>query len=251
MTYATALAYAASPQEYIPVYDRVVATVPEDIIAYYRANELDGTTAIDSSAEENDGSYSGSVTLNSGKSVDNLPCPLFTAGHINIYSAGFDADFNKTEGTILAWVNLNTVPIAVGSVVIYIGGVTNPGNDLTRIYLSFNGVSQIVRFVHSVFTGGVESVKQASFDWPGINRWLGLAVTWSETNDEIKIYSEGELKAITSLDGQKWVDDPLSIIGCTIAAERITNANPFKGLMSDIVIWKSALSDSAAAALTR
>src|SRR5574340_820862 len=93
-------------------WQRVRSLRPFALVAYWRLNELSGTTVTDSSGNGFDGTASG-VTWDQAGIGDGETAAQFDGVNdtINVYSAGLASAFNGAVGTLAAWVKVNAASV--------------------------------------------------------------------------------------------------------------------------------------------
>src|SRR5690606_8143655 len=97
-----------------PTYaDKVLSIEPDNLVAYWQLNELEGSVALDSSENERHGVYTG-VALDSadGAGVTMGRAGLWdTTDFCNIYSASLASAFNPSEGTAAIWFKVSAAGV--------------------------------------------------------------------------------------------------------------------------------------------
>jgi hypothetical protein len=183
--------------------ERIAATRPGNLIQFFRQNETAGAVASDSSAQGNDGAYTG-VTLADGVGPDGQPVPLYDGSndYLDAYSAGIAADFNPAAGTLLTWVQVSAAGVwsdgtlrfvvqyrADGDNRLYMAKTTNAG-ELQWLYEADNTAEIVTTAGHSDTEG------------------FWMALTWDTAagvDGEVKAYKNAVQQDVTKTALGTWV----------------------------------------------
>ena len=214
---------------------KVLATAPSHLLAYWKLDELSGTTAYDSSGNGYDGSYEG-PTLNATSLPDGSPAPSFDGidDFVNVYSAGFASAFNGSVGTVLLWVKAAAVSL----------WTDGSRHTLIRFRADNNNLVYIVKsainyFQAEIHSGGV--TQYAGSDPPNTTDWLPCVFTWSEAADELQFYVAGVPvgSAVSGLG--TWVG-ALNAASTVIGAVTTSGTDPWAGSIARVAYWDTVLS---------
>jgi len=212
---------------------KILNTESDSLIGFWLQDEVSGTTAEDSSGEGNDGTYS-NVTLADATFLGR-PVPLYDQTNnpnLDFASAGFDADFDGDEGTII-------IPCRVAS------GAWTDGANRYLIYIAADGDNQVGVYKSSTnnrlsfFRFGNATAKTENLDGLTSEDWLIVAITWSVANDQQIYYLNGSPSGAADTGLDNWVGDPSeAVIGNRAASF------PFDGWIGPVPVWSTPLSAS-------
>jgi hypothetical protein len=211
-----------------------------DLIGFWIQDETSGATAEDSSAEGNDGAYTG-VTLADATYLGR-PVPRYDGVNdvLDVDSAGLDADFDGREGALI-------VPARV-----FNSGVWTDGNNRTlaqfrvdaqnRLYITSPADDKSILYRYEA-NGTSESYTHTTED----TDWARYGMTWSHSADEVAYYANGSrLFADTGLGA--WAAGALVV--ATIGAFSAAPAGVWNGWIGPVPLWATALSRSVMERLT-
>lgn len=227
-----------------PYYERVLATQTASLIQYLRLNETSGATAVDSSPEANNGTYSG-LTLANTPGPDGVNVPLFGAGYCSVYSAPFNTDWNGNELSISIWGKVSGVGVwADATVRRLIGFEHNGGTSYVHIDKSATANRLTVSY------RGVTALKQVNITTTAPVDWFNITLTVSAVSDFMKVYFNGVQSGATQTGSGGWPGTgALVATQCNIGAYTQVPASPWSGWLAHSAIWKIPLSDAEALAL--
>jgi hypothetical protein len=216
--------------------DKVLGTVPDDLIAYWTLAETSGSTADNAEGTAaRDGTYTG-VTLNSSTGPDGQPVGLWDGAndYCDIFSLNFRAAFDGAEGTMLLWAKVSGA------------GVWTDGSTRNICTLRVNSNNKLGmgrpagnnHFSYSYASGGTPFVILKE----GISEtgWMSMAITWSETADEMKAFYNGVQEGSTQTGLGTWAGDladDRTILGATIT----TPTSVWSGYLAHAALWSSPL----------
>lgn len=222
---------------------KVLTTESGNLIGYWIMDEASGAIAIDSSPEGNDGAYTG-VTLGQPGIGDGRTCPLFDGANDfnNIYSAAFNADFDGDELTLAGWLRVNNVGVWTDGVQRY--GIHLRNNAANRSYLAKSSVNNSWIWVHA--GGGVNN--NASVAGQTSTDWMHLALTVTDTGDEIRFYIDGSQIGAT-VNGVGTFVGNLNATLTAVGAVDIVPNNVWDGLLAHWTVWTTVLTPTQIANL--
>ena len=221
---------------------RVLSIERDSLIGFWPQDELAGAISYDASPEQNNGAYTG-VTLGQPGIGDGRTVPFFdgATSFNNIYSAGLNADFDGTEGTLLIW-----------------GRVTNAGvwtDGISRRLLTIEvdannyiiidkGGANSIRGIYRA-GGTTETATQA-----GITTldYFSFAMSWSVIADEVRYYYNGAWFETDTVLGA-WVG-PILANRAIIGAANIAPAFPWDGWLGPALLNTAVLTDAQIAYLS-
>jgi hypothetical protein len=164
-------------------WKRVLALSPIQLL---RLNEESGATAADSSGNGYDSTYAG-VTLATLTGPDGNYAGLFDGinDYVDCDSSGVAAPFDGAEGTALIW-------FRVSGAGVWSDGVTRAvfdfySDDSNRFSLRKFGANGYF-YMERIAGGTSKYLQKAS---PSDTDWVCLALTWSESDDELIAYWDG------------------------------------------------------------
>ncbi|UCC76453.1 MAG: hypothetical protein JSW37_13255 [Anaerolineales bacterium] len=233
-SYAGGAAYSA----------QVLATRAGNLIGYWPLWEASGSTADDQSSQENDGSYTG-VTLGQSGIGDGRTCPYFDGAndYVDLYSAGFLADFNGNEGSLMAWWIVNGAAV----------WTDGSQNDVVLFYVnSSNWLGLYKNSPNNMFTFNRKANgDQRRLDYTMSDLgWNHTAMTWSDSGNQLIRYLNGSQVDVVETTVETWSGSPDSKY-CAIGAQNVGGGcdEPWHGKIAHVALWNTPLSASEVAAL--
>lgn len=159
---------------------------PQNLIALWPFWESSGTTILDYSGYGNNGSLLTGATLGAtgigdGKTAINVP----GAGGVNLYSAGLAALFNSAEGTARILFTMTAAGWASASLTCMLTLLAD-GNNFVAVQKTAAN-----RLAISYKAGGTTSAVSIITTIDNMTAPLGyldLIVTWSKSNDRMRVY---------------------------------------------------------------
>lgn len=208
-------------------------TQASGLLAYWRLNELSGTSAGAQPTTGYQGTYNG-VTLNSTIAPGGGAAPSFDGvnDYIALQTTYIGDNFNGTSGTMTMWVNPST--LGFNQCFIFQGGAAST----SRIYLQMSSENQIAMVRQA---GGVTNVLQSSVgqSWD-FTTWVHLGLTWDESDNEVQVWIDGTTAYSTGGIGAWTVS---SVSTALVGRLSITSgANDFEGEMAHVALWNRTLS---------
>jgi regulation of enolase protein 1 (concanavalin A-like superfamily) len=195
------------------------------LIGCWKLDETTGTTASDSSPNQNNGTLLGGVTWGAGKFKGALDCDGKAGSYVDCGNAPV---FTFQDAiTVSVWVNLRVAPTA------WMAAVAK-GENAWRV--SCNNTSQSFHFGVTYYTNANYSANGAIT--VGLNEWH--LVTGTYENSTIKLYVDGVLDTTTASASPIGKSTTNLFIGENPEA---TGRN-WNGLLDDVRIYRRALSPS-------
>jgi hypothetical protein len=220
------------------------ADITTGLIGHWKFDEGAGTTASDSSGNNNTG------TLTNG--------PTWTSGKVGSGALQFDGvndeipfddvsafDFSgSNQFTYSAWVyprssNAGKVVLSRGS------AYSSPGYTVYYLGTNFDGS----RWRTDVSDGVNLKVAQSNIGAVSLNQWQHLTVVWNGTT--LSLYKDGTLLASnnTGTFNGVWNGSTATVRRTSIAATGMDNSGYFNGDLDDVRIYNRALSSTDITAL--
>lgn len=227
----------SSAQSYI---DKVLATQPSNLIAYWPLIEASGTVADNAKGDANkDGTYSSDVST-WGTVVgigDGKTAPNFVAGGIvSIYSAALNTVFNPAELTLSFWIKVPSGTWTDGSTEIPI----DIGADTTNNFIRIDKATVNNRLQFFYKAGG--TLKTVTKNSVSTTDWIHICMTVSATADAFKVYFNGSQEGTTQATLGTWAGALLDA-ACAIGAQTTASALKFAGYIAHVAIWNTPLSE--------
>jgi len=225
-------------------YKKILREQSSDLIALWRLNELSGTVCGDLSVEGNNGTYSG-VSLGDGFGPDRHICPKFdgSASYLDVYAAAFNTDWSEAAGTVAGWAKVASASVWADSTLRRVITLRADGNNYVSIEKS--ATANRLDFYH-VAGATSDSVTDSTTIGASVD-WFHVALTWSVAADAIFAYINGA-QAGTATGLGTW-SGALASATTVIGSSSTTAANVWSGWLSNIAVWKVALSAAEIARL--
>lgn len=215
---------------------KILSIQRQDLIGYWPLNEVSGTNADNAEGTAaRDGTYTG-VALNTITGIEGLPVGLWDGvnDYCDVYSTSFRDVFDGAEGTISIWAKVLSSAVWTDATERYLVRFRADGSNTVNIFkTSSNNELRLARP-----GGGVNS----GFTITGVTTtdWFNLAITWSELDDEVRVYFNGA-PATTPITGLgTWVGN-LATLTTLIGSVNQTPTSPWSGYISHGAVWKNAL----------
>lgn len=210
-------------------------------IAYWPLAEPSGTTIVDESGNGRNGAYT-AVTLGQAGIGDGRTSASFngTTSYGNIHGASFAGAFNPAEGTAALW-------LKVSGAGVWTDGTTRRALSLRAdasnlIQIQRPATNNLLQVLYNA--GG--TLEAPTIATSSLN-WLHIAVTWSKSADQVKIYLNGAQSGATQTGLGIWVgalDSTLTNIGATAQPSTV-----WSGLLAHVAVWNTPLSAAQIATL--
>ena len=225
-------------------YKKVLQEQSSDLIALWRLNELGGTVCGDMSKEGNNGAY-GATSLGNALGPDRHICPLFdgSTSYLDIYSAAFNTDWSEAAGSVAGWAKVASAAVWADSTKRRILTLAADANNYVAIDKS--ATANRLDFFH-VAGSTSDSVTDSTTIGASVD-WFHVALTWSVADDAIFAYINGA-QAGTATGLGTW-SGALASTTAVIGSSSTTAADVWSGWLSNIAVWKVALSASEIARL--
>ncbi|GJQ51265.1 MAG TPA: LamG domain-containing protein [Aggregatilineales bacterium] len=208
---------------------KVLDMSPDSLIAYWALTETSGTTALDTSGNGNNGTYTG-VVLNGLIGPDGLPAPTFDGLNDSI-SVPHSTALNPASGiTISAWINAQEATYWRGIVAKVNGCCWTQGYGLATL-----GDGELYGWYGSY---GDSLTTQFSI----VNQWIHLAYTYDANTNAAALYQNGTLIASGTRSANTLSSENL-YIGV------LPGGRYWYGAIARVGIWSEALSQSEIAIL--
>lgn len=214
---------------------KVLATQPSNLIGYWPMWESGGAQAVDYSSQDNHGAYT-AVTLGQTGIGDGRTCPLFdgATSYMQFHSAGFSADFNGDEGTVLLWFAPLNIGVWTDATNRYFIEIFIDGNNEVRMWRPNDNN----RIRWSYEAGGV--AKDVWISTMNDVNLHAMALTWSISSGgtgEMKAYLDGIQQGATQVNLGAWAGGPLNALYQTVGAYRATPLSVWNGRIAHAAVW--------------
>lgn len=223
-----------SPRKYDSA---IMSRVP---LAYWRMAECSGTVALDRMAGQRHGAYS-NVTLCQSGPDNERRAAMFngSTSYLNIFSASLAASMSGSEGTLVFWgrmASAGTWSDGAGRILVYLAA----GANFIRV-IKRTGSNQLG---FDYRAGGVtDSVTDTAI---ATANWFFCGITWSASNDRVRIFTNYRDNANDFLAGQA------SSLGtwsgafdtAVLGAGSTVPANVHAGYMGHAAIWARELKEA-------
>jgi hypothetical protein len=215
----------------------VLSIESANMVAYWPFNETAGITAVNAEGTvARDGTYTG-VTLDSIAGPDGRPAGLWDGSndYVNIYSSSLNSGWNPDEGTLSAWAKVLDNDTWSDAQVRQIVSLAVDENNVISIYKGFN--TGRLYWLRSTDTG---SSQRINYDMLGEVDWFHVAMTWSLSADEFKVYLNGVQHSTT-------LSSLTTFVGNLASNESYVGAGDFpriqfwEGYLAHGALWKIAL----------
>lgn len=212
----------------------ITATAMASMIQFLKLDETSGTNANDSSAENNDGTYSG-VTLNNATSVYGVGMPLFDGvnDYVNAYSVALNTDFNGQECSGIVWIRVNSASVWTDGVLREVFRLRVDASNQIQLYKN-SGINQILW----VYTAGgtTKTVTKSSVSPTGL---ISVGFTVSKAADEFRAFYSAAQEGATQTGLGTWTG---ALSNATLGAGSTGGANPWFGWLSYWRLYNRRLS---------
>lgn len=217
-----------------------------NLIQYLRLNETSGTNADDTSAENNDGTYSG-ATLNataSPVSGDNAPSFDGVNDFVNVYSAAMASDFNPALGSLVIWAKVSGAGVWTDGLNRTVARLSTSGADSNAVVITKLSTSNMLRLRYGA--GGVAKLKDVTTGAP--TDWFFAAITWNKASDRVRPYYGGTQQG-ADLTGLGEFSGSLSSSNCALGAIGTGATTCWSGYLSHYRLYNVELTAAQIAAL--
>ena len=224
-----------------PYADKVLGTAPGNLLAYWQMKETSGTDADNAQGDaDRDGTFDG-VTLNSSTFFNGDPVGLWDNSNdfMNIWTAEMfqtaGGVFNGAEGSLNIWYKSRAASVWTDGQLDRLFVLLVDGNN--NLIVSKSNTSNRITWTYE--SGGTlfERHKDSVSD----TGWIGLGLTWSETDDEVKAYYKGVQEGATFTGLGTWAGLVSSVWATVGGAPSSAPANCPDGYEAHLAIWNTPL----------
>jgi len=220
------------------------AAVVDNLQAYWKLDEVAGSTAVDSQGGDDNGTLQGTTALNQPGIVGNIRAFDFTppGDHVSINSGFIPGGYSQV--TVTGWVNPESMASTTGH------GGAGPGNSvvegvsgqdtLTLQIGNFNAGTQrgeVYGFLRFSPSSTIEIA--SNVDGVSLNNWHHTALTYDGSS--MDLFIDGQLAAsIAAPPGSPPLQNPVPG-SLAIGLRGVSTHNPFDGRIDDVGLWDTAL----------
>lgn len=197
-----------------------------DLIQYLQLDETSGSTANDSSAENNDGSYAFATVAATTSPIQPDLAPSFngTSTYVNVYSAALDTDFNELLGSISLWIKVTGSSVwSDGAVRAAVALGVNSNN-----YVTIYKPAAANQLIFEYKAGGTTVSRTVSN--VSDTGWIHVAITWNKASNRVRAYVNGVQQGADVTGLGVWAG-ALASTACVVGAFN-TSANHWSGYLS-------------------
>jgi len=207
----------------------LLGTASAELVGQWKLDEGDGTTAVDGSGNDNNGTLEDDPTVVNGKFGQAL---AFDNSRVSIpASDSLAANLFQGTFTLIAWIN----PSRTGNTWQQIfRSIREEGNSNDTLFINNDGRLSWRGRVGGGWAGGM--CETSPYVVPA-NQWTHVAVTGDETN--FRLYVNGELlqeSVFQTTDG----DNAIYYIG----GDPTTSGQSYTGMVDDLRVYNHVLSES-------
>jgi len=205
--------------------DRVLATHPGNLLAYWRLNETSGATVADATGHGFDGVYNGVLWGRPGIG-DGATALGFDGADdlVNVHSAGLAAAFKGATGSLLLWLKLQD--LAATRILFY--AQANSSNYI-GVYVTTLGILGT-----GYRAGGTTRYALTpALTWGA--KWHQYLVTWSKPDDRVRQYLDGQAIGADASSLATWTGAPGTMLVGSLGADFM------KGTLAHVALWDVAL----------
>jgi len=178
-------------------YQKIRRMFRDSLIAYWPLDEVSGTVAKDVSGSSRNGTHTAGVVPASTGAPGGKFAPLYPESNSNtdLYSASLASAFNGAEGTMSLWIKPVDAGVWTDATQRYAIWLQADANNLV-VFQRNNSADRNCSFAQRA--GGTWKSDTVYLDGTG---WKHLAITWSASNDRVRLYINGALytAALTTL----------------------------------------------------
>jgi len=210
------------------------------IVGWWKLDDASGSTATDSSGQNNSGSITGTISWTTG----HLNGALTFNGSNTAVNVGTPSILNLTHvGTLTCWVKYDNTAAAGSSKWPMIAGNGDWTNDLNGYMFALNSAAgnegQVIFQILNATTG-IFVVSTTKY---GDNAWHHICGTWDGTN--LTLYVDG-----ISVGTTPQTNDAVSGVNPFVMGRNALQADSFfNGLIDDVRVYNRALSSTEVASL--
>lgn len=160
---------------------------------------------------------------------------------INIYSTDLNSFFNPAEGTAIFWAKPSSSGVWTDSTQRYLFIMQSDASN--QLYVRKQTTNNTLTIAYAA--GGTSKTVN---DTSAPTGWFQLAITWSKTDDQLKVYLNGAQVGSTQTGLGTWTGNLLSTANVIGAASTAGNV-PWSGQMNDVRLYDRPLSASEISSL--
>lgn len=203
-------------------------------VGYWKLDETSGTTAFDISPQGNDGAYTGVTPAN-----ELMPpkvggrAPLFDGAndYVDIYSAGFNSDFDGQEFSIIALNKVSGVGVWSDGVYRNVCRLLVDGSNF--VDLAKSDADQIYWRYTAGGTSEILALAETPLDW------YMQSITVTKTGDAVKAFYNSSQTGTTQTGLGTWAGSLSSTVSL-IGANAKTPSGVWDGWLGHIIILNRA-----------
>jgi len=193
------------------------------MVQHLQEGGLDGTTdeVVDSTSNGNngkgyptDGNYTGPV----GGNVGQVDGGVDLDGNDDYVEVSYDDSLHSKEITIKIWAKPRNLEINLWSTLLRYGGGTSQGYHIVEA-----PITQQLQFHIRNESDTVDIVHNSGWAFPSANKWYYIVVTYSQTNERVQIFVDGDKKLEEAHTQGVHFENKAIHIGCTWGAYNFWN----------------------------
>lgn len=211
------------------------------LVAYWPMNEYSGTSAIDLGSQWSTNGEHGTYTavkLANRYAPDGSPAPYFdgSTSKLNVYVAA--SEDSTLVGTVSAWFAMEKNYLDGTT----LGRIFSMGVDANNVVLLEKTATANTMRAAYIAGSTTKSVSPTIYARLGGQKaeWHHLAMTYSATDDAVKVYLDGLQSSTTQTSLGTWSGSVASTI-YVVGASATTPSNVFKGWIAHVAQWTSVL----------
>ena len=219
-------------------------------IAYYELDETTGTNAANSSSlgAAQDAGHNGTLNLGQASAHTFLGTSYDFAGG---YAVAAAIPFSLTEWTMEAWVKYSSDKTSDSHIV-----SNDQGGWNDDVFFGINPEGGLLGAGAGTIGAGHQDNASSTRDYAGFamsaDTWHHVAVTASNTSGLLSVYIDGSLVVSNTNANSTWTFNGADGFGTgahfTLGAKRSSGGNVYDGLLDELAIYDSVLSESDLAA---
>lgn len=219
-----------------PTYtQKVQRLAPASLIAYWPLAEPSGTTIVDESGNARNGTYTATTLAQTGIGDGRTAASLDgSTSWGNLFSTSLQSAFGSAEGSAALWFKASGSGIWTDSTIRRFLTLQADGNNRVLMQRA-SGNNQISA---SYVAGG--TTKSVTITTGGEITWLHLAITWSKSADQVKVYYNGAQSGATQTGLGTWAGS-LASTTTLLGAATQTPTSVWSGLLAHVAIWTTPL----------
>lgn len=220
-----------------PYYKKILTTQPSNLIGAWLQREESGAVSFDSSAQKNNGVYTGITLGQPGIPGTGMTSAGYNAvtSYNNIYSAGLAADFSGDEGTLLVTAKVTDVGVWTDGGARYLAKLYVDGSNFVQILKE--ATDNTIGFYYKAGGAQEDKLVGGMLD----TEFVCYVITWSKSGDVVKYYIDGDLYGSDTGLGE-WAGSlhtAYTVIGSGIATGAAFAI--WSGSIAPVALWNKAL----------